>query len=394
MPMAQVLVHHRNVKITIYPWRDGHRFAYYDAAGRRRYTTRRNLADAKAAALAHARTVAARTAALDALTPDQRRILADLLAADPTLAAARQFLATRPAPVTVADAAARFLAGKRSANPKSRYNADKLATYVSRLPQQMPVHDIAPAHVEAAMTGAPRSRLNAHRGIRTFLRWCQRAGHLPDGPTAADRIDAPAAPAGTPAILTPDELHLVLAAAPPPCLPWLALGAWAGVRTEELYRERHPLQWEDIDMAGCIMTIRPETSKVSRRRIVPILPPLAAALRAIGPAAGRIAPPGDGPTKGQLRAIGEPIGGWRRNALRHSFLTYRSAQVGTGQAALEAGNSEAITRRNYLDATTPAEAARWFSVPQMFRTFADTPQNATSQDPRKSKDSRRGRGAE
>lgn len=375
-------VTHRNVTIRIYPWRGSHRFAAYDAQGTRRYTTRKSLADAKTAALAHARAVAGRAVALDRLDDTRRRILADLLHADPTLARIREFL-TAPAPssVTVAQAARECVAAKRAANPKSRYNAATLERAAARLPQDIPVHHIAPADIEVAMTGAPRTRLNTHRAIRTFLRWCQRAGHLPAGPTAADRIETPRAPLGTPAILTPGELRAVLAIAPPECLPWLTLGAWAGIRTDELYRPNHPLQWGDIDIPAGIITIRPETSKVSRRRIIPILPPLAAALRAIGPAVGRIAPADREPTKRQLRIVGEPIGGWRRNALRHSFLTYRSAIVGTGQAALEAGNSEAITRRNYLDATTQDVAREWFDVPQMFRTFADTPQITASQIP-------------
>jgi integrase len=391
--MKSTTVTHRNVKITIYPWRDAFRFAYYDSRGQRRYTTRRNMDDAKAAALDHARAVATRSKSLDKLDPAQRRLLADLIEADPTLANVQQFLAARPSSILVADAAAQFIAAKQAANPKSKHNAAALERITGRLPQDIAVHSVTQAHVAACMTGAPRSRLNAHRAISTFLRWCQRAGHIPEGKTPADRIDRPHAPAGTPEILTPGELHLVLAAAPRDLLPWLVLGAWAGVRTEEMYRLIHPLQWEDIDLANSIITIRPESSKVSRRRIIPILPPLAAALRFIGPSTGRVVPMVKQPVKSQLAVMAKPIGGWRRNALRHSFLTYRSAQVGTGQAALEAGNSEAITRRNYLDATTPAEAARWFDVPQMFRTFAITTKNAASQKPSKNEALRRGEGA-
>jgi integrase len=389
--MKPTIVTHRNVKITIYPWRDSHRFACYDSQGARRYVTRKSLTDAKAVALDHAKSVASRTIALDRLDDTRRRILADLIEADPTLTKIKAFMATIPASApTVARATAQFIAAKQRSNPKSDHNATTLARIISRLPSDIRVHEVTPEHIAALLTGAPRTRLNTHRAIRTFLRWCQRAGHLPDGATAADRVDVPMAPAGTPETWTPDELHKMLAACPKPCLPWIVLAAWAGIRTEEIYRLDHPLQWEDIDLDAGIITVRSESSKISRRRIIQITPALAAALRSIGPATGRIAPPGQSvPAKSQIATIGKPVGGWRRNALRHSFLTYRSALVGTGQAALEAGNSESVIRRHYLDATTPDVAAQWFDVPQMFRRFVDTPQSAASQKPCKTKDSGR-----
>ena len=84
-------------------------------------------------------------------------------------------------------------------------------------------------------------------------------------------------------------------------------------------------------------------------------------------------------TKGQKGYAGIPaettrlgafVGGWRRNALRHSFLSYRAAQVGIAQAAREAGNSEAVARRVYEDAKGADEASLWFSLPAPAKTDA------------------------
>jgi hypothetical protein len=61
------------------------------------------------------------------------------------------------------------------------------------------------------------------------------------------------------------------------------------------------------------------------------------------------------------KRLGKVIGGWQRNALRHSFISYRAAQVGLGKAALEAGNSETEARRSYNDSKTEAEAGEWFA---------------------------------
>ena len=60
--------------------------------------------------------------------------------------------------------------------------------------------------------------------------------------------------------------------------------------------------------------------------------------------------------------LGNLIGGWKRNALRHSFLSYRSALVGISQTAMEAGNSESEARRSYVDAQGKDMAEAWFAV--------------------------------
>lgn len=59
--------------------------------------------------------------------------------------------------------------------------------------------------------------------------------------------------------------------------------------------------------------------------------------------------------------LGEAVGGWKANALRHSFISYRAVQIGLSRTALEAGNSEAEARRSYHDAMTEADALAWFS---------------------------------
>jgi hypothetical protein len=48
---------------------------------------------------------------------------------------------------------------------------------------------------------------------------------------------------------------------------------------------------------------------------------------------------------------------WKRNALRHSFISYRVAQV-----ALEAGNSPQIIFSNYRELVKPADAVKWFGL--------------------------------
>ena len=185
-------------------------------------------------------------------------------------------------------------------------------------------------------------------------------------------MEKPSCPRTTPVIYTPDELDLLLADVSQSYLPWLALAAWAGIRAEEICPDKGSrkdgLCWEDFKWDSNTIEIRSEVAKTGHRRLAPILPALRAVLWPLR-GSGRVLtglPPHRSPHGGRISEttrLGKVIGGWKRNALRHSFISYRSAQVGTMQAALEAGNSESVTRRNYQDAVTKDAAELWFAVP-------------------------------
>ena len=54
---------------------------------------------------------------------------------------------------------------------------------------------------------------------------------------------------------------------------------------------------------------------------------------------------------------------WEQNALRHSFISYRLAEVqDVNCVALEAGNSPQIIFRYYRELATPDQARTWFSI--------------------------------
>jgi len=65
--------------------------------------------------------------------------------------------------------------------------------------------------------------------------------------------------------------------------------------------------------------------------------------------------------KGQLaRAAGIE---WKHNALRHSFASYRLAQIqNANQVAMETGHSVKVLFTNYRELVTPDEAKRWFEI--------------------------------
>lgn len=54
---------------------------------------------------------------------------------------------------------------------------------------------------------------------------------------------------------------------------------------------------------------------------------------------------------------------WKHNALRHSFISYRVAQIqNVAQVALEAGNSPRMVFPNYREIVRPADAEKWFGI--------------------------------
>lgn len=368
------LVKHRNLTVTVYPWRHPSGREYWRFRAGSKHVTRATLDKAKQAAKEHMERVYQPVPDLRRLTPDQKAAVGRLLAADPTLAAVDEFLVWRAksAPrVQLRTAEAEFLAAKREAAGSSPHNVDNLTRYLAKLPS-MVLADIRPADLPA-LAGAARTRNNARAAWITFFRWCRARRYLPWGePVAPEMIERAKTVAGVPETWSPAELRVLLANVRPAYLPWLALAAFAGLRTEEVIPQprstKIPLDWADFHWARGILIVRPETAKTGRRRVVPILPALAAWIRPVARESGRVSPrthPSKPTTNGataEVTRLGALVGGWRRNALRHSFISYRAAMVGIAQTAMEAGNSESESRRSYNDSKGADEAAEWFEV--------------------------------
>src|SRR2546425_5941190 len=54
---------------------------------------------------------------------------------------------------------------------------------------------------------------------------------------------------------------------------------------------------------------------------------------------------------------------WRHNALRHSFITSRAAQIQhVAKVSLEAGNSPRMVFSNYRELVRTADAEKWFGI--------------------------------
>jgi hypothetical protein len=95
------------------------------------------------------------------------------------------------------------------------------------------------------------------------------------------------------------------------------------------------------------------------KRNVTIQPNLAAWLRAYPLAEFPIVPPNSMNTR---KEVFDKFA-LTHDVLRHTFISMFVAKFRSmGEAALKAGNSEAIIRKHYLDLKNPTEAEEYFSI--------------------------------
>ncbi|OAM91199.1 site-specific integrase [Termitidicoccus mucosus] len=142
-------------------------------------------------------------------------------------------------------------------------------------------------------------------------------------------------------------------------VPFFALCLFAGIRPDG---EISKLPAADVRLENSATTIEPWVSKVNMRRLVTIQSNLAAWLKAYPLDEYPIIPPGMENFRGKLTRIRKKFG-VGHDVLRHTFISMHVAKFRSmGDTALQAGNSESIIRRHYLNVTTPQEADAFFAI--------------------------------
>ncbi len=142
-------------------------------------------------------------------------------------------------------------------------------------------------------------------------------------------------------------------------VPYYALCLFAGIRPGVPYGEITKLKPEAISLEAGTISISAEMSKVREPRTVMIQPNLAAWLRAY-------------PLKKfpivvgnfqQRRARFAKSLNLTHDVLRHTFISMFVAKFRSmGEAALQAGNSESIIRKHYLDLKSAEEGEQFFGI--------------------------------
>ena len=151
-------------------------------------------------------------------------------------------------------------------------------------------------------------------------------------------------------------------------VPYFALCLFAGIRPCMLSGEIIKLKKESIRLDTGVIHIEPEVSKVRMKRHVTIQSNLAAWLHTYSLDEYPIMP--TNAVKMRRKIFREF--GLTHDVLRHTFISMHVAKFRSmGEAALQAGNSESIIRKHYLDLKTSAEAEEFFDIMPKFRAMPE-----------------------
>lgn len=222
-----------------------------------------------------------------------------------------------------------------------------------------------------------RSKNNARATIGAFFKFCKERGWLPRDHEGIELVPKFKEKPTDITIYSPWEVTQFLNHSRPEMVPFLAIGAFAGLRSAEIER----LDWSEVHLADKFIEIKAAKAKTASRRIVPISGNLVKWLKDHAKDEGRVVPFDNvnkqigwlvEDTNEALKEAAEKAGKdpekakkvkWKKNALRHSFISYRVAETqDVAKVALEAGNSPQIIFQHYRELVQPKEAKAWFGI--------------------------------
>jgi integrase len=219
-----------------------------------------------------------------------------------------------------------------------------------------------------ALELSPTSINNFRTRLCALFNYALKRNYLSTNPfLAVERIKVVE---DAPEIFTPSQLQAVLEAASSELVPALAIGAFAGLRTAELFR----LEWSEVDLSRGFVQVTAAKAKSARRRLIPISANLAEWLAPYARLAGKV-------YRGRLQeyhlqaAMATEAAGlarWPKNGLRHSYASYHLAlHQNAPELSLHMGHtSPQMVFAHYREVVTPEAAARYFAIRPV-----TTPQN-------------------
>jgi site-specific recombinase XerD len=224
---------------------------------------------------------------------------------------------------------------------------------------------------------SPRSKNNARATVGAFFKFCKERGWLPRDHEGVSLVQKFKEKTTDITIYSPWEITQFLRFARTELVPFVAIGAFAGLRTAEIER----LDWTEVHMKDRFIEIKASKAKTASRRIVPISNNLAKWLNDHVQEHGRVVPFENmakqigwlvEDTNAGLKKAAEGAGKdpekartvkWKKNALRHSYISYRVAEIeDVAKVALEAGNSPQMIFQHYRELVQPKEAKTWFAI--------------------------------
>jgi integrase len=240
-----------------------------------------------------------------------------------------------------------------------------------------------------------RTRNNYRGNLVDFYRFAKRRGYVPKTWSVLDAVPRVKDEPVNVAVFHPAEFAKIITTAEDleagmaarrrrykTVVPYLAIGAFSGMRHEELCAGRDPrgnplpvLDWRQVNLKRKEIRVLKEVArKIGRDRTIPMPDNLVAWLTPYARTSGPICELAN-VTNAVLRAARKAGVKWKHNGTRKSFVTYRLDLVkDIGQVALEAGTSPARINKNYKAPTAPfhpsdadpnlveEESVAWFKI--------------------------------
>jgi len=218
-----------------------------------------------------------------------------------------------------------------------------------------------------------RTQNNFRKLINTMFKFAIKRGYLPKDHDELDAVELADEDNGDIEIFTSVELRKLFKACLTPVkerrkmrdrevmVPYLAIAAFCGLRSAEIAR----LDWSEVHLTGAehFIEVKASKAKTASRRTVPIPDNCAAWLAPFVQESGPVCP-FERPDKQCFQYVGPAAEvTWKRNGLRHSFISYRLATIkNVHQVSLEAGNSPQMVFAHYRQLVTETQANEWFGI--------------------------------
>lgn len=204
---------------------------------------------------------------------------------------------------------------------------------------------------------APGSRNTFRRDLQTLFSFAVTRYYCTGNPVTkaaiAKEVDEEVG------ILTVRQISKLLEHASDEMIPFLVIGAFAGLRRAEIER----LDWAQVDFDSALIEVKGRHSKTGARRLVTMQPNLIAWLAPHRKNGGPIAPPSLRTLIDEDRERAGMLQEWPRNALRHSFGSYHVARFNdTAALALQMGNSPDVIFKHYRQLVKPKDAERYWNI--------------------------------
>jgi integrase len=264
--------------------------------------------------------------------------------------------------VTVAALVQQLIDAKKADGMSERYIQDlrsRLPRFADAFGAQM-VAEITTKQIDAWLRALPvgaTTRNNFRRVLVTLFSYAVKHDYASNNPAvkAAKAKETDSAPG----ILTVQQTARLLEAASPAVLPYVAIGAFAGLRRAEIER----LDWKDVHFDEQLIEVTAAKSKTARRRFVKIQPNLRNWLLPVRKHSGKVTPD-NLETQMEMARHAATITDWPDNALRHSFASYHLAHFQDAAAlALQMGHTDSgMIFNHYRQLVRPKDAAQYWTL--------------------------------